>query len=205
MSFRVVTADFLKSADRPEDFPPAESPEIAMAGRSNVGKSSAINLLTNRKRLAITSSTPGRTRLVNFFDIRGKTSGSQREHTIRLVDLPGYGFAQAAKSDRHEWRGRVEGYLIGRKPLRAVVHLLDLRHDASDLDLDLSEWLRSLGIAEIVVLTKADKFSRNQQKSAAAKVEESLGAEAGSSVLFSAFDGTGRDELWKKILRVCLP
>lgn len=203
MSFRVTVADFLTSADFPEDFPRPEGPEIAFAGRSNVGKSSAINTLTNRKRLAITSSTPGRTRLVNFFDIAGHGAGGTRERRLRFVDLPGYGFAAAAKNEKDEWRARVEGYLVGREPLRAVVHLLDLRHDASGLDLDLSEWLRSLGQNEIPVFTKADKLNRNEQKHQQLKLEKMLGVPAGAGVLFSSLDGIGRDELWKRILGHC--
>lgn len=199
MSFKVTAAEFLKSASAPEDFPPAGAAEVAFAGRSNVGKSSVINILTARKRLAITSSTPGRTRLVNFFDIEGRMGGAQKSRQIRLVDLPGYGYAKAAHDEREEWRGRVEGYLVGREKLSAVVHLLDLRHSPTDLDLDLGEWLGSLGLNRIAVFTKADKLTRNQQSGATQKLEQELGLSKGSAILFSSLDGTGRDDLWKRI------
>jgi GTP-binding protein len=125
---KVVHAEFLVSATEPNNYPAVDLPEIAFAGRSNVGKSSAINLLTQRKHLAITSNTPGRTRLVNFFDVTLQVSKTRAEE-MRLVDLPGYGFAKASKGDRDEWRSRVDSYLVGRVSLRGVVHLLDIRHE----------------------------------------------------------------------------
>lgn len=198
---KVVKAEFLVSATQPENYPPVDLPEIAIAGRSNVGKSSAINLLTHRKHLAITSNTPGRTRLVNFFDV-GLQVSKTRVEEIRLVDLPGYGFAKASKDERGEWRTRVNAYLVHRVSLRGVVHLLDIRHDPSDLDLQLSEWLRSLGRDEIAVFTKSDKLTRNERLTRIRKLEKALQVPEGWAIPFSATTGEGRDELWKKILDV---
>jgi len=116
---RVVRAAFAGSAAGPEGYPKADLPEVALAGRSNVGKSTLINALLNRKGLAKTSSTPGKTRLINFFDVDGR---------FHLVDLPGYGFARVPRGEKAAWRHRIEGYITGRKVLRLVVLLLDIRH-----------------------------------------------------------------------------
>lgn len=198
---KVVQAEFLVSATEPNNYPTVDLPEIAFAGRSNVGKSSAINLLTQRKHLAITSNTPGRTRLVNFFDVTLQVSKTRAEE-IRLVDLPGYGFAKASKGDRDEWRSRVDSYLVGRVSLRGVVHLLDIRHDPSDLDLQLADWLRSLGRDQIAVFTKCDKLTRNELITRMRKLEKALQVPDGWAIPFSATTGVGRDEVWKKILDV---
>ena len=201
MSVKVLSAEFLTSAAEPRGFPEPGPPEIALAGRSNVGKSSAINALTQRKKLAITSRTPGRTRLVNFFDVR--LASGRTELPLRLVDLPGYGFAQASQGEREEWRGRVEAYLTARPVLRGVVHLLDIRHEPSDLDLDLSEWLRSIGVQERVVLTKSDKLTRNERLGAARRIEKSLGLAEGDARVFSAEEGIGVEELRSEIAARC--
>ncbi len=190
---KIARASFLVSADDPRGFPPEGPPEVAIAGRSNVGKSSAINRLVNRHGLAVTSSTPGRTRLVNFFEVDGR---------LRLVDLPGYGFAKASKAERASWRGRVERYLVERRTLRAVVHLVDARHDPGALDLELSDWLAAIGRPEIVVLTKADKLTRNQQRVRAAAIERTMELAAGEAILFSARTGLGRDAVWGRIREV---
>ena len=196
---KVIRSEFVTSATAPEHYPEVDLPEIAIAGRSNVGKSSAINTLVNRKGLAVTSNTPGRTRLVNFFEVELQFSQTKRE-VIRLVDLPGYGFASASKTEKASWRGRVDAYVKGRVSLRGVIHLLDIRHEPSDLDLDLTDWLKSLGRDEIPVFTKADKLSRNERLTRTRRLEKALGLPTGSGVAFSALDGTGKDELWKKVL-----
>lgn len=196
---KIVRADFLVSANTAENYPDVDLPEIALAGRSNVGKSSAINLLTGRKGLAITSNTPGRTRLVNFFDVDVQLSKTRVE-SLRLVDLPGYGFAKASRDERDEWKKRVDSYMTGRVSLRGVVHLIDIRHEPSELDLQLSEWLRALGRDEIAVFTKSDKLTRNEKRSRIAALEKALGLPAGSGIPFSATEGEGRDEVWNEIL-----
>lgn len=196
---KILKAEFLTSANRADGYPTIDLPEIALAGRSNVGKSSAINALTGRKGLAITSNTPGRTRLVNFFDLEISLSKTNVVE-MRFVDLPGYGFAKAPKEERVEWRARVDSYLVGRVSLRGVVHLVDIRHEPSELDLTLSEWLRSLGRDEILVLTKSDKLTKNERRTRVAKLEKELGLAAGSGIPFSATSGEGVDEVWEKIL-----
>lgn len=196
---KVVKADFLVSANTAANYPEVDLPEIALAGRSNVGKSSAINVLTGRKGLAITSNTPGRTRLVNFFDVDVQLAKTNVV-SLRLVDLPGYGFAKASRDERDEWRKRVDSYMTGRVSLRGVVHLLDIRHEPSDLDLQLSEWLRALGRDEIAVFTKSDKLSRNERLTRMAAHEKALGLPPRSGIAFSAQDGEGRDRLWNEIL-----
>ena len=196
---KVAKAEFLTSATKPSEYPAVGPPEIALAGRSNVGKSSAINTLTLRKGLAVTSRTPGRTRLLNFFDLELLSASGKTRFPVRFVDLPGYGFANVPKKERLEWRDRVETYLNGRDTLKAVIHLVDVRHDASPLDIEMSEWLRDIGRHELLVFTKADKLSRNQRMTQARILEKAMGIPVGQGLLFSAHDSTGRDEVWKAI------
>ncbi len=197
MRIKVVRAEFVTSAANSSQFLPDDEPEIAFAGRSNVGKSSLINILTNRKNLAITSNTPGRTRLVNFFDLYLDPGPGQ----LRFVDLPGYGFAKAPKSEREDWKHRVEAYITKRVSLRAIVHLVDIRHDPSPLDVELQNWIAALGRDEIVVFTKADKLGSNARRNQTAKLEKLLGLPPKSAVVFSSHSGEGRDELWSRIVR----
>lgn len=160
---------FLTSAVGPAGFPPEDRPEIAFAGRSNVGKSSAINALANRKRLAFASKTPGRTQTINFFELGPGA---------RLVDLPGYGYAAVPQAMRAEWDALVGGYLGNRTCLAVVVVLMDIRHPLKDHDLHLFEWLRPLGAKLLVLLTKADKLSRGAATATLLKVRASLRAKA---------------------------
>ncbi len=178
---------FLTSAVGPAGFPPEDRPEIAFAGRSNVGKSSAINALANHKRLAFASKTPGRTQTINFFEL-----GSAG----RLVDLPGYGYAAVPEAMRAQWDALVGGYLGNRGCLAAVVVLMDIRHPLKDHDLHLFEWLRPLGTKLLVLLTKADKLSRTAAAATQAKVQAALRARAihAEVMLFSAPRKLGVDE-----------
>jgi len=144
---------FLKSAFQKIHYPPADMPEVAFAGRSNVGKSSLINVLVNRKKMARTSSKPGRTQALNFFTA---------ESRLYLVDLPGYGFARVPLGVKRSWGIMVENYLRNRSNLKAVVVILDIRRDLTNGDMDLLNWLNQYGIASILVITKADKLSRNK-------------------------------------------
>lgn len=144
-------ARFLVSAAMPQDFPPERGPELAFAGRSNVGKSSAINALAGRKRLAFFSKTPGRTQTINFFDL-----GDQ----ARLADLPGYGYATAPQSLRASWDALIGGYLTGRRSLAVVVVLMDARRPLTANDRRFLEWLRPVGARRLVLLSKSDKLSR---------------------------------------------
>lgn len=189
----VKSASFVKSAVRPEHYPPADRPEIAFAGRSNVGKSSLINRLVNRRRLVKTSGTPGRTQLINFFDVN---------QTVHFVDLPGYGYARVPASVQRNWRPMVEAYLSGRPTLRAVVLILDIRRTPRAEDLELMAWLSGHGLAVLPVLTKADKFSRQQQGKQRRRVAEALGADPGGLILFSAKSGLGSEAVWQAIDRL---
>jgi len=178
---------FLTSAVGPAGFPPEDRPEIAFAGRSNVGKSSAINALANRKRLAFASKTPGRTQTINFFELGPGA---------RLVDLPGYGYAAVPQAMRAEWDALVGGYLGNRGCLAVVVVLMDIRHPLKDHDLHLFEWLRPLGANLLVLLTKADKLSRGAATATLLEVRASLRAKAihAEVMLFSAPKKLGVEE-----------
>ncbi len=157
---RILSADFVISAARPDQFPKAPIPEIAFAGRSNVGKSTLLNSIVGRKALAKTSATPGKTQQINFFRI------NDRSH---FVDLPGYGYAKVSKTEREAWARLIESYLRGRDQLRLVVALSDIRHEPTALDRGLFDWLNSIGRPFLVVLTKYDKVSPAE---AQARVDE---------------------------------
>jgi GTP-binding protein len=187
---KIISAEFVKSATKPSEYPQGNFPEVAFAGKSNVGKSSLINALVNRKNLAKTSSSPGRTQIINFFLVNGK---------ISFVDLPGYGYAKVSLQVRKTWKPMVESYLQTRKEIRLVILILDARRGFSPDDLALMDWLDYHQIPSLVVLTKADKLSqieRARQKRAMA--ENSLLAEK-SQAFFSAVTGEGREEVWKVI------
>lgn len=179
--FRLTT--FLTSAAGAEGFPPAAGPEVAFAGRSNAGKSSALNAITGLKGLARTSKTPGRTQLINFFDAPG---------TGRLVDLPGYGFAQVPDAVKARWRELMEAYLNGREPLAGIMLVMDIRHPLKPFDEQMLAWAEYAQVPVHVLLTKADKLTRNHQNQALAKLRRDL-PEA-SVQLFSASSGQGVDD-----------
>lgn len=186
---KIVSARFLVSAAAVNQFPPPYVPEIAFVGKSNVGKSSLINALLNRKNLVKTSATPGKTRLVNFFLIN---------EAFRFVDLPGYGFAKAPKSEIASWRKLCESYLRGRENLRGIVMIVDLRHEPGPLDVEMREWLARLGVPALIVANKADKLSRSGIAKQLAAVAEALPA-AEPPLAFSAQSHLGRDALWSRL------
>jgi GTP-binding protein len=190
---RPRTARFVTSAADPTQFPAPSSPEIAFAGRSNVGKSSLINALVGKDGLARTSRTPGRTRLINWFEVDANNT------TLAFVDLPGYGYAEVSREMRDSWRPLIETYLTGRDVLRAVVLILDPRRGATDEELDFAAWLDQHGVPLIVVLTKTDKLSKHQRPTAAATVRRQLGLTR-DPLLVSAQTGDGLDAVWKMIL-----
>jgi len=186
----VQSVQFVTSAPALKSCPPPTWPEIAFAGRSNVGKSSLINCLVNRKGLVRTSSTPGRTQLLNFFSVN---------EALYFVDLPGYGFARAPRSVRAQWQPMVHGYLQGRSTLKGVVWLLDVRRDPSDEDLEFLDWLEESNIPTIPVVTKVDKVSRNELARRMAKIAERTGLAAELFTPFSVLSRQGSDQLWELI------
>ncbi len=186
----VKSAVFVKSAVRPSHFPDEGLPELAFAGRSNVGKSSLINTLVNRKGLVRTSSTPGRTQLINFFSINGDTL---------LVDLPGYGFAKVPLSVKKEWGPMVRNYLAGRTTLKGVVLLFDIRRIPREEDLQLLDWLQEYEIPTIPVITKVDKVGRSNRPRHIKDIAEATGLPADVFTLFSALTREGREEIWERI------
>jgi GTP-binding protein len=166
--------------------PEAKWPEVAFAGRSNVGKSSLLNQLVRRKRLARVSNTPGRTREVNFFLVNDR---------FVLVDLPGYGYARISKERRAEWKPLIEGYLRTSTELRGIVQLLDVRHDPTSDDRQMIAFLASIGIPTLFALTKTDKLSASERKTRIAALTEELSVSDDQVIPFSAVTGEGRDEL----------
>ena len=173
--------------------PAADLPEIAFSGRSNVGKSSLINKLVRRKALARVSSTPGKTREINFFRVND---------AFCLVDLPGYGYARVSKEDRAAWRPLVEGYLRKTPRLRGVVQLIDARHDPSPEDRQMLDFLADLGLPTIVALTKIDKLRSRESARRVAALEQTLGLDPAQVIPFSATSGEGRAELAHAIVRL---
>jgi GTP-binding protein len=187
---RFSSVEFARGVARPADLPIDGLPEVAFAGRSNVGKSSLINRLLERRRLAHTSSTPGKTRQLNYYRV---------DNRLYLVDLPGYGYARGSKPARAHLGKLVESYLRGRRPLRAVLQLIDARREPTELDWLMIEWLRQEGRPFLLVFTKADKVSRSQLNQCLARLE-AQGALAGLPfVPFSAITGQGREDIWEWI------
>ena len=184
---------FIKSAVKPADYPPVDLPEIAFAGRSNVGKSSLINVIVERKALVRTSSTPGRTQLINFFQVTGVP------FSLNLVDLPGYGYAKVPLDVKRQWGPMMERYLSGRESLKGVVLILDIRRIPSDEDLQMLAWLRSYQRRPIVVLTKCDKVSRNERTKQTAAIAAKLEMDKSLLIHFSALSKDGRDAVWQAI------
>jgi GTP-binding protein len=179
-------ARFLTSAAALHQLPPAAGViEVAFAGRSNAGKSSAINVICNQASLARTSKTPGRTRLINFFSL---------DERRRLVDLPGYGFAKVARPVRVQWQGLLTDYIEQRENLRGIVLMMDIRHPLRDLDVQMIEWCRVHGLALHILLTKADKLKRGPAKQVLMQVRNAVGRDGGvSTQLFSALKREGID------------
>ena len=187
----IKSAEFIKSAVKPMHFPEHTLPEVAFAGRSNVGKSSLINTLINRKRLVKTGGTPGRTRLINFFDIN---------NTLCFVDLPGYGYANVPESVRRSWGGMVEAYLRQRENLQCVVLLVDIRRMPGTAEIDFIAWLNRFDIACILVATKADKLSRSKQMARRQVVAQALEKDRSEVILFSTKTRQGKDVLWDAMI-----
>jgi GTP-binding protein len=188
---KVKTATFVTSSAKAEQFPETSIPEIAFVGRSNVGKSSLLNSLVNRKQLAMTSGKPGKTRLINFFLIND---------SFHFVDLPGYGYAKVSHEMKEQWGLLIEAYLSTRKTLGMVVHLMDLRHPPTDNDLSMYRWLIHFNVPTVIVATKADKISRGNRDKHIRQVRAGLGLGVeGPVIAFSAKTGEGKEEIWRVI------
>ena len=181
----MAAAKFLTSASEPSGFPRDDVAEIAFVGRSNSGKSSAINVVTGARKLARVSKTPGRTQLVNFFEV-----GPGR----RIVDLPGYGFAKVAPEVRKHWRALLEAYLGGRPNVLGLGINMDIRRGVTELDRTMLEWSESFDLPTVVLLTKADKVSRNEAAKQRRRVEADA-ASAAAVIVFSALTGHGADDV----------
>ncbi|MEW6218496.1 MAG: ribosome biogenesis GTP-binding protein YihA/YsxC [Thermodesulfobacteriota bacterium] len=191
---QLAQVSFLTSVHHLDQLPPADLPELAFAGRSNVGKSSLLNRLFGRRGLVIAGSRPGTTRALNFFVAPG---------VCGFVDLPGYGYAQVDQASRQRWRKLVEAYLAGRDNLVAVVLLVDLRrHPPSPLDLDLVAWLRSIGRSFLLVYTKADQVSGSRRQAQAQRLDTAFAVTPQDRILFSARSGQGREVLLARLVEL---
>ena len=199
---KVLEADFLTSATEktagagwPEEGPP----EIAFAGRSNVGKSTLLQALMQRRGLVRISSTPGRTRLINFFRVVVAPDGGrapQDRRELRFVDLPGYGYAKVSKAEREKWLPFVDQYLSDRASLKVLVLLVDPRREAGLDETEIAKYVAARGVLVLTVMTKADKLKKHERKTALHKLERALGLPV---IAVSATDGDGVDELWRRI------
>ena len=185
---KVIKAEFLKSAFKEDDWPKDSKPEIAFLGRSNVGKSSLINSLLSAHRLARTSSTPGRTQSLNFFDINDQ---------FRFVDFPGFGYAKVPKEIKSSWGEMATTFLAKRRQLVLSIQLVDSRHEPTKQDLQLHEWLEESDKPRLVVATKSDKLSNNELKKNLGHIARVLNDD--SVMAYSAKSGRGREELWRAI------
>ncbi|MCW1002804.1 ribosome biogenesis GTP-binding protein YihA/YsxC [Streptococcus anginosus] len=192
MEINTHNAEILLSAANKSHYPQDEIPEIALAGRSNVGKSSFINTLLNRKNLARTSGKPGKTQLLNFFNIDDK---------LRFVDVPGYGYAKVSKTERAKWGKMIEEYLTSRENLRAVVSLVDFRHEPSADDVQMYEFLKYYEIPVIVVATKADKIPCGKWNKHESVIKKKLDFDKNDDfIVFSSVNKDGLDAAWDAIL-----
>jgi len=191
---KITKSDIVAVAVKPNQYPPDDMFEIAFAGRSNVGKSSLLNLLTGRKKLARVSGSPGKTRTINFYLVND---------TFRIVDLPGYGYAKVSKSISANWGDMMEVYFKNRRGLRKVVQLVDVRHEPSKQDVQMYDYLRHYGLDGIVVATKADKVSNRELQKNISVIRKTLGLSGEDKVIpVSALKKTGQGELLTEIERI---
>ncbi|MDV4150923.1 ribosome biogenesis GTP-binding protein YihA/YsxC [Clostridium sp. AL.422] len=190
--FKIKNSEFVTSAVKREQYPTNGLPEIAFVGRSNVGKSSIINALTNRRKLAKVSQTPGKTRLINFFEINN--------NELHLVDLPGYGYAKVSKTEKASWGNTIETYLSNRSELKRVVLLVDSRHKPTADDIQMHEWIKFYGYDEVIIATKSDKLSNNELRKNEKVIRDTLklGKEE-KLYFFSSVNKKGKDELIDKL------
>lgn len=192
----IRSASFITSLAELKDFPGRGLPEIAIVGKSNVGKSSLINKLANNGKLARTSSEPGKTRLINLYELNRQ---------LLLVDLPGYGFAKVSRDEKKRWAGMIEGYLSKSENIRLALQLVDMRHKPSDDDVDMINYLRHFGIEVLTVCTKSDKLSRAEQNRQKPIICRTLAVQPWDLIPFSSVDGNGRDQLLDRLFAAIAP
>ncbi len=190
---KILDVQFVKSAVKPDQYPEYAWPEIAFAGRSNVGKSSMINTLIQRRDMVKTSSRPGCTQLINFFLVN---------ENLSFVDLPGYGYAKVSKKVRASWQPMVEAYLAGRASLLGLVLILDIRRDPREEEHRLAQWLAANDMPFLVVVTKADKLSKTQQQKRVAAISDQMNRDRDGVIVFSAKTRAGRETILDEITRL---
>ena len=191
---KVITTEFVTGAVSAKQYPKELYPEFAFVGRSNVGKSSLIRSLLNRKKLVRISSTPGKTREINFFRIND---------TLMFADLPGYGFARVTPALQKKWKTMIEEYLTNRDPLTAIVFIVDIRRKPTELDLTLKEWLEDLGRPYILIITKSDKLSGTERSKQTKIIKAAFkGDQTLATVTYSSKNHLGRKELWSEIQKL---
>ena len=195
---KVIDASFVVTAVEPKGYPPGHTAEVAFVGRSNVGKSSMINALTNRKKLVRVSNTPGRTRTLNFFDVELERGGIR--HQVRLCDLPGYGFAKASKSDKAQWETMITTYLEKRHRLEAVVSIIDAEVGPTPDDLSTLDYLQAHNRRILVVATKVDRLTKAQRKPRMVALSKAMDLPLEVILPFSATEKIGVDEVWGALL-----
>lgn len=188
---KVTKAELKISAVSKKQYPNDAFPEIALAGRSNVGKSAFINRMIQRRKLARTSSKPGKTQTLNFYNIND---------SLYFVDVPGYGYAQVSKQERNKWGQMMEEYFQGRESLRCVILITDIRHEPTKDDLQMYQYVKHIGIPVIIIGTKVDKIPKNKHKQYIQRIHKQLQVEPNDSVIaFSAETGMGKDETWSHL------
>ena len=186
---KIIKSDLDAIAVEPKQYPKAELPEIAFAGRSNVGKSSFINSMINRKNLARTSGKPGKTRTINFYIIND---------SFRFVDLPGYGYAEVSKKEKEKWGQIIERFLVNRKDLKEVILIVDIRHEPTAQDVIMYKWIKSFGHRGIVIATKADKISRGNYQKNIKIIKDKLEIEDSNLIIpYSSEKKTNIEEVWR--------
>lgn len=184
----IKKSEILISAVKKEQYPNTDVPEIAFAGKSNVGKSSMINALLNRRSLARISSQPGKTQTLNFYNINDE---------FNFVDLPGYGYAKVSKNELSKWGDMIESYLHNRQQLEEVIQLVDIRHEPGKNDMQMYDWIKSFGFTGYIIATKADKLSRSQQMKSLNVIKETLHIKDSNLIFpFSATSKLGVEEIW---------
>lgn len=191
---KIKSAELVAVAVKEAQYPPEDLPEIAFAGRSNVGKSTLLNLLTNRKKLARVSGSPGKTRTINFYEIN---------QSFRIVDLPGYGYARLSRAETEKWGRMMEHYLSGRPNLVKVVQLIDSRHEPTALDVQMYEYLKYYQLDGLVAATKSDKISRNERARNESRIRKKLSMEPQDRIIFlSSLKKTGSEELGTELEQI---